>query len=94
MIYKYNDYGNQYKNIQKKDCEKPAAQPKDIVDTAMQTESKEKRGFIKRSEGFCQTESSERNDFQVQVHLQKQGETIATQTDSATLSELGRLMKD
>ena len=87
MIYKYNDYENQSKNIQKKDSEKPAAQPKDIVDTAMQTESKEKRGIFKRSEGFCQTESSERNDFQVQVHLQKQGETIATQTDSATLSD-------
>jgi len=68
---------NQAKNIQKNDYEKPAAAPrKNVVDAAMQT------NVIERSVGSCQTESSERKDFQVQVHLQQQSEPIATQTDS------------
>ena len=67
---------NQAKNIQKNDSEKPVAPPKNLVDAAIQTD------VIERSVGSCQTESSERKDFQVQVHLQQQSEPIATQTDS------------
>ena len=75
------DYENLSKNIQKNDFEKPAALPKDVVDSAMQTDG------IGRIDGSYQTERSERKDFQVQVHLQKQVEPISTQTDSATLCD-------
>ena len=63
------------KNSQKIDPEKPVTSPKEIVDTAIQTDG------IDKSDESCQTESSERKDFQVQVQLQEQGESIATQTD-------------
>ena len=71
---------NQAKNIQKNDSEKPAAPPKNI-DAAMQTD------VIDRSAGSCQTESPERMNFQVQVHLQEQSEPIATQTDNTALCD-------
>ena len=74
-------YENLSKNLQKNDSEKPAAQPKNIVDAAIQTD------VIERSFGSCQTEISEGMDFQVQVHIKEQSEPIATQTDSTALCD-------
>ena len=67
---------NQSKNIRKNDSEKLAAPPKNIVDAVIQTD------VIEKKVESCQTESPERMDFQVQVHMQEQSEPIATQTDS------------
>ena len=56
--------------IQKNDSEKQ------MIDAAIQAHG------IERSIGSCQTEIPERIDFQIQVNLLKQSESIETQTDS------------
>ena len=49
---------------------------KEFLDTAIQTNGTE------TSDGSSQTDHLERKDFQVQAHFEKQGEAIATQTES------------